>query len=125
MKNSHYLAATLLAVLFSLTGCESTPAISDELIGVWRTQAIDHRGAFFELKKDQISFGTPAGEVSHHAITKVDRKSDRDKGWILYTVFYLNESSQTYEFPFYYQPSGTGKIFFMNKPSEAWSKDQL
>lgn len=124
MKNRYFLAATLWVVLFSIMSCESTPAITDELIGVWRTQGLDHRGAFFELKKDQISFGTPDGEVFHHAITKVDREKERDKAWILYTVYYLNESSQTCEFPFYFQPSGQGTILLKNKPSEVWSKDQ-
>jgi hypothetical protein len=125
MTKRYCFAAALLLILFSEMSCESTPAISDELTGVWRTQALGHRDTFFELKKDQISFGTAVGEVFPHAITKVDRKKDQRKGWILYKVYYLNESAQTYEFSFYYQPSGQGKIFFKNKPSEVWSKDQL
>lgn len=124
MKNKYCLAATLLVVLLFEWRCESTQTIPDELIGVWRTQGIDHGGTFFELRKGQISFGTATGEVFHHVITKVNRKRDRHNSWILYTVYYLNESSQTYQFPFYYQSSGLKIIFFRNKPSEVWSKGQ-
>ena len=124
MKKRRFWTATLLAIMFFEMRCENTKTISDELIGVWRTPAINHRGTFFELSKDQISFGASTGEVFHHAISRVKRKNDRYKAWILYTVYYLGEDSQTYQFPFYYRPSGLGTIFFKNKPNEAWSKDQ-
>ncbi|MFZ2055095.1 MAG: hypothetical protein WAU81_12985 [Candidatus Aminicenantales bacterium] len=124
MKNRYCLVATLLVILFLDMRCESTKTISDELIGVWRTQAISHRGTFFELRKDQISFGTDTGEVFNHVITKVKRKKDEHNAWILYTVYYLNDSSQTYQFPFYYQPSGQGTILFKNKPDEVWRRDK-
>lgn len=124
MNKKLYWTATLLVILFFDMRCESAKTVSDELIGVWRTQAIDHRGTFFELKKDRISFGASTGEVFDHVITKIKRKRDRRNAWILYTVYYLNDSSQTYQFPFYYEPSGQGIIFFKNKPNEAWRREQ-
>jgi len=104
--------------------CESNKTISDELIGVWRNRALQYAGTFFEFKKNQISFGATTGEVFNYAITKIKRKKNRQNDWILYTVYYLNESLQTYEFSFYYQPSGQGTIIFRNKPDKVWSKDE-
>jgi len=104
--------------------CESNKTIADELIGVWRNRAVQYAGTFFAFKKDQISFGATTGEVFNYAITKIKRKKNRQNDWILYTVYYLNESLQTYEFSFFYQPSGQGAIIFRNMPDKVWSKDE-
>lgn len=115
----------ILAVLFALIfiSCGNIPTATDEIIGMWKASDIRYNNTSFEIKRKEISFVTKEGDVNCFTITKVKKEPMENKEWVQYTIYYNDRDLQKVEFPFYFNPSGSGIIRFKNQPSLVWKKD--
>ncbi|UCE21987.1 MAG: hypothetical protein JSV46_07190 [Candidatus Aminicenantes bacterium] len=111
-----------LAVLF-IYGCSRNPVIPDELVGMWKTPTPIYEGCFFQITKEEISFGSKDGQVSTFFIKDMRVQKITDEEWTLYTISYVVRGFQKYEFPFYYHPASNGVIRFKNKMESVWTRE--
>ena len=109
---------------FILFGCQCSKKTTapEDLIGVWETSAPKYEDRFFEIKKDEIVFGTGQGTLDSHAIKKVETGKIRGEEGILYTVSYKNQEGLEDKFSFYYHPEKGGTIRFKNQEKIVWTK---
>lgn len=112
-----------LCILFAF-GCSRNPVIPDELVGIWRTPTPIYEGCFFQITKEEISFGSKDGQVSSFLIKDMRTQRIADEEWTLYTISYVARGYQKYEFPFYYHPASNGVIRFKNKMESVWTREE-
>lgn len=121
--NKISIVLAILCILF-VTGCSRNPVIPDELVGIWKTPTPIYEGCFFQITKDEISFGSKDGQVSSFLIKDMRIQRIADEEWTLYTISYVARGYQKYEFPFYYHPASNGVIRFKNKMESVWTREQ-
>jgi hypothetical protein len=100
-------------------------AVPDELIGVWETTTSAYADRFFEIKTDEIIFGTGEETFDTYPITKMILEKDRVEQKTLYTICYKNMEGQEYKFSFYHDPANQGTIRFKNQKEMVWAKTPL
>lgn len=122
MKNNRLSQVVWLIIILVASSCVSQTQLPDELLGIWKTEALKYQDTFFEMKTDLLFLGMKTGEVQSFTVTKVERKK-LCEGWELYTVFYQNDSLQKFEFPFYYKAAKNGVIWFKNQENLVWKKE--
>ena len=123
MRNHKLPQVVWLTIILTASSCVSQTQLPDELLGIWKTEALKYKDTFFEMKTGLLVLGTKADEVQSFTITKVERKKLREEEWVLYTVFYQNDRLQKLEFPFYYNPANKGFIRFKNQKNLVWKKE--
>jgi len=101
MRNHRLSQVVWLTIILTASSCVSQTQIPDELLGIWKTEALKYQDTFFEMITDLLVLGMKTGEVQGFTIIKVERKKLREEEWVLYTIFYQNDSLQKFEFPFY------------------------
>jgi hypothetical protein len=125
MKVGKALVMILCFVLMCACQCSRKATPPDHLIGVWETTAPDYADHPFEIKTDEVLFGTGEGNFDTYPITKIKIEEDRKEQKTLYTIFYKNTAGQKYKFSFYYDPANQGTIRFKNQKQMVWTKKPL
>ncbi len=103
--------------------CGKKTTVPGDLIGVWKTTAPTYADRFFEIKTDEVIFGTGDGNFDTYAITRIEIEKDREQKGTLYTIGYKNPTGQEYKFSFYYELTNQGVIRFKNQQEMIWTKE--
>ena len=111
----------ILLLLLTLPGCggPDTVDLPDDLVGVWTTSAQRYEDRFFELTKDEISFGALDGDVAVYEILRVEPGKVPDSE---YAIYYTNEEGREYKLSITHTRRG-GVIRFENQKTIAWTKE--
>ncbi len=110
-----------LMVLF-LCQCEKKMAIPVDFIGVWETASPDYADYPFEIKTNELLFGTGDGGFNTFPISRMKTDNDLKEQKTVYIIFYKNTAGQEYKFSFYYDPANQGTIRFKNQKKLVWTK---
>jgi hypothetical protein len=126
MKGRKGLVVLILILSLSPFQCgrKATISIPEELIGVWKTTAPPYADRFFEIKTDEVVFGTGEETFDTYPITKIKTEKDPKEQRTLYTLYYRSIEGQEYQFSFYYDPENHGTIRFKNQKEMAWTKKE-
>jgi hypothetical protein len=124
MKAERVLIVFIFLIIFFAFQCGKKTDVPDILIGVWKTSAPQYEDRFFEIKKDEIIFGTGEGTFDTHRIKNIEMEEVRGEGSSLYTIYYKNLEGQEYKFSFYYDPIKHGVIRFKNQEKIMWTKEK-
>ncbi len=125
MKTEKMLVLILYLILLSACQCSEKVPVPDHLIGVWETTAPDYADHPFEIKTDEVLFGTEEGKFDMYPITRVKIEKDLREQKTLYIIHYKNTARQEYKFSFYYDPANQGTIRFKNQKQMVWTKKPL
>ena len=111
----------VLLLLLTLPGCggPDTVDLPDDLVGVWTTSARRYEDRFFELTKDEISFGALDGDVAVYEILRVEPGKVPDSE---YAIYYTNEEGREYKLSIAHTRR-RGVIRFENQKKIAWTKE--
>jgi hypothetical protein len=114
----------IIVYLMVLAACQGggKAAVPDDLIGVWETTTPSYADRPFEIKTDELIFGTGEGKFDTYPITKIKIEKDRVEQKTLYIICYKNMEGQEYKFSFYFDPANQGKIRFKNQKEMVWNK---
>ena len=105
--------------------CGGRGAVPEDLIGVWETTDPDYADRPFEIKTDEVIFGTGEESFDTYPITKIKIEKDPVEQKTLYIICYKNIAGQEYKFSFYYDPANQGTIRFKNQKEMVWTKAPL
>jgi hypothetical protein len=122
MNSKGILIALLMLPVLLGCGPEKTKTIPEDLLGTWKTSEPKYADTFIELMRDSIIFGLAEGPPRVHPVLAVEKL--REKGNLLYTIRYQDEERESYNFSFYYDPSGGGTLQWKNQPGILWTKQQ-
>jgi hypothetical protein len=125
MKVEKVWAIIICLMVLLVCQCGKKTVVPDDLIGVWETTAPTYADRFFEIKTDEVIFGTGEGKFDTYPITKVKMEKNREEQKTLYIIFYKNTARQEYKFSFYYDPANQGTIRFKNQKQMVWTKKPL
>ena len=92
------------------------------MIGAWKTAAPLYTDRFFEIKKDEIVFGTGEGRFNTNAIISIEAEKMRGEETSLYTIHYKDQEGEKYTFSFHYDPAMNGVIRLKNQKQFAWTR---
>ena len=127
-KRSHTALRWVFSVVFVLLinfGCSSNEikSLPPEVLDEWKTTAAKFEDFSFELGNETITFMdlNADNEMEVYFILKRTRDLDEKKD-IYYTVFYENDEGLEFQFAFYYDPSGDGKIRLKNQKTIVWTR---
>ncbi len=109
----------------SLCQCGKKTTVPEDLIGVWETTAPTYADRPFEIKTDEVIFGTGEGKFDTYPITKIKIEKDPTEQKTLYIICYKNIEGQEYKFSFYCDPANQGMIRFKNQKEMVWTKKTL
>jgi hypothetical protein len=117
----------IIIYLMVLAACRGggKAAVPDELIGVWETTTSAYADRFFEIKTDEIIFGTGEEKFDTYPITKIKIEKDPVEQKTLYIICYKNMEGREYKFSFYFDPANQGTIRFKNQKEMVWTKTPL
>jgi len=123
MKVKRVLVIIICLMVLSACQCGRKTPVPDNLIGVWETAAPAYADRFFEIKTDEIIFGTGEEKFDTYPITKIKIEKDCEEQGTLYVICYKNIEGQEYKFSFYYNPANQGTIRFKNQQEMVWTKN--
>ncbi len=109
-------------IALSAFQCGGRGAVPEDLIGVWGTTSPTYEDRSFEIKADEIIFGTGEDKFDTYPITKIRIEKDRKEQKTLYLICYKNIEGKEYKFFFYYDPANQGTIRFKNQKEMLWTK---
>jgi hypothetical protein len=124
MKAERVLIIFIILLVFFAFQCGKKPTVPDDLIGVWKTSTPQYEDRFFEIKKDEIIFGTGEGNSDTHRINNIEMEKIRGVESRLYTIHYKNLEGQECKFSFYYDPTKRGVIRFKNQEKMVWTREE-
>lgn len=118
----HTALAALAAMALLGGGCGGEPGedLPEEVIGTWSTSHEPYSGREFRIARDSIFFETMDGLYEGYPIEDVDISTE--EGRLLFTVVYRSSADREYDFSFFYDAPGEGKIRFKNRRSVPWDK---
>ncbi len=122
MKVERAWVIIIFLMVLSACQCWRRAAVPEDLIGVWRTTAPAYADRFFEIKTDEVIFGTGEEKFDTYPITKIKIEKDNKEQGTLYIICYKNIEGQEYKFSFYYDPANQGMIRFKNQQEMVWTK---
>lgn len=122
MKVGRVCTIIIYLMVLSVCQCGKKTAVPDDLIGVWKTTAPTYADRFFEIKTDEVIFGTGEEKFDTYPITKIKIEKNREEHGTLYIICYKNTAGQEYKFSFYYDPANQGTIRFKNQKEMVWTK---
>jgi hypothetical protein len=125
MKVKKVLVIIIYLIVLSTCQCGRKMTVPEDLIGVWETAAPAYADRFFEIKTDEILFGTGEEKSDTYPITKIKIEKDRGEQGTLYIICYKNIEGQEYKFSFYYDPANQGTIRFKNQQEMVWTKKPI
>ena len=125
MKVEKVWAIIICLIVLSVCQCGKKATVPDELIGVWETTAPDYADHPFEIKTNEVMFGTGEGKFDTYPITRIKIEKDLKEQKTLYIICYKNTAGQEYKFSFYYDPANQGTIRFKNQKEMVWTKKSL
>ena len=112
--------ATAIAVI-ALLSCRQPPAaVSDDLIGVWRTADGRYAGGYLEITKTSIVFGTGEKDSVVYTLTGMEKSRDGDAE--TYTLRYTNPGGLVYALTLSFDATKTDVIRFRHQREIAWMK---
>ncbi len=120
MKRKIILAIFITLAVFSANGCGEKAAIPDELIGEWQTSEPKYEGCYFEVTKLTVAFKPKDAEIYSNIITNIKRVEVPDEEFVLYTIFYKDESGKIFQLSINYYPEDNGAIRFKNQTEIVW-----
>ena len=123
MRQKHVLTAIVICAVLIGSHCSKNSTVTEELVGVWKSNTFHYEDTYFELQRNRIIFKTIEGDLNIHPIAKVEKTEVAKDEWILYTIHYVNRELQKVEFPFYYYALDEGTIIFKNQTNVVWRKD--
>jgi len=123
MKVKRVLVIIFCLIVLSICQCGRKTTVPEDLIGVWRTMAPTYADRFFEIKTDEVIFGTGEEKFDTYPITKIKIEKDREEQGTLYVICYKNIVGQEYKFSFYHVPANQGTIRFKNQKEMVWAKN--
>jgi len=124
MKREKILVLILCLVLLFACQRSGKATAPVELIGVWKTTAPAYADHPFEIKTDEVIFGTGEGQFDIYPIMKIKIEKDPREQGPLYTLCYKTVEGQEYRFSFYYYPANHGTIRFKNQQEMVWTKEE-
>jgi hypothetical protein len=124
MKAERVLIVFIFLLVFFAFQCGRKTTVPDNLIGVWKASAPQYEDRFFEIKKDEIIFGTGQRNFDTHRIKNIEMEKVRGEESSLYTISYKNLEGQEYKFSFYYDPTRHGVIRFKNQDKIVWTREE-
>jgi len=124
MKMRRVLIILICLIVLSTIKCGKETSVPDDLIGVWKTTAPTYADRFFEIKKDEVIFGTGEGNFDTYPISEIKTEKDPREQGTLCTLYYKNIEGQEYKFFFYYDPANQGTIRFKNQQEMIWTKEE-
>jgi hypothetical protein len=124
MKGRKGLVVLIFLLALSPFQCGKKATVPEDLIGVWKTTAAPYDDRFFEIKADEVIFGTGEGNFDTYAITKIKTEKDPREQATLYTLCYKTIERREYRFSFYYDPANHGSIRFKNQQEMVWTKEK-
>jgi len=125
MKVEKVWIIIICLMVLSVCQCGRKTTIPDDLIGVWETTAPDYADHPFEIKTDEVLFGTGEEKFDTYPITKMKIEKDPLEQMTLHIIYYKNITGQEYKFSFYYDPANQGTIRFKNQKEMVWTKRPL
>lgn len=125
MKAERVYIIIICLMVLSVCQCGRKTTIPEDLIGVWETTAPTYADHPFEIKTDEVLFGTGEGKFDTYPITKIKIEEDQQEQKTLYIICYKNTTGQEYKFSFYYDPANQGTIRFKNQKEMVWTKKSL
>jgi len=124
MKGRKGLVVLIFFLALSSFHCSKKATVPGDLIGVWKTTTEPYADRSFEIKADEVIFGTGEGNFDAYQITKIKTEKDPREQATLYILCYKIIEGQEYKFSFYYDPASHGTIRFKNQPEMVWTKDE-
>lgn len=124
MKGRKGLVVLIFFLALSSFQCGKKATVPEGLIGVWKTTAAPYDDRFFEIKADEVIFGTGEGNFDTYPITKIKTEKDPREQGTLYTLSYKTIERQEYRFSFYYDSANQGTIRFKNQKEMVWTKEE-
>ena len=117
----------IISCLMALSAfqCGGRGTVPENLIGVWETTSPAYADRFFEIKANEIIFGTGEKKFDTYPITKIRIEKDRQEQKTLYLICYKNIEGKVYKFFFYYDPANQSTIRFKNQKEMVWTKKTL
>jgi hypothetical protein len=125
MKVKRVLIIIIYLIVLPTCQCGRKATVPENLIGVWETAAPTYADRFFEIRTDEIIFGTGEEKFDTYPITKIKIEKDRGGQRRLYIICYKNIEEQEYKFSFYYDPTNQGTIIFKNQQEMVWTKKPI
>jgi hypothetical protein len=122
MKGRKGLVLLIFFLALSLFQCGRKATVPGDLIGVWKTTTEPYADLFFEIKADEVVFGTGEGSFDTYRITKIKTEKDPREQGTLFILCYRTIEGQEYKFSFYYDPANHGSIRFKNQQEMVWTK---
>ena len=112
--------ATAIAVI-ALLSCRQPPiAVSDDLIGVWRTADGRYAGRYLEITRTSIVFGTGEEDSVVYILTGMEKTLDGDAE--TYTLRYTNPEGLAYTLPLFFDATKPDVVRFRHQREVAWIK---
>lgn len=124
MRAKSILWGLILILMVFGSQCKKNKIIDDEMLGIWKTASHKYKDTYFELKRNELCFGTAEGSVNVYIISEI-KKQKENEDWSLYTISYIDEALKKSKFIFYYSSANDGLIRFKHQPTMVWKKENL
>jgi len=125
MKVKRVLVIIIYLIVLSTCQCGRKTTVPEDLIGVWETAAPTYADRFFEIRINEIIFGTGEEKFDTYPITKIKTEKESEEQEMLYILCYKNIEGQEYKFSFYYDPANQGTIRLKNQQEMVWTKKPI
>src|SRR4030042_3127838 len=125
MKLKGVLVIIIYLIVLPTCQCGEKKAVPEDLIGVWETAAPTYADRFFEIRINEIIFGTGEEKFDTYPITKIKTEKESEEQEMLYILCYKNIEGQEYKFSFYYDPANQGTIRLKNQQEMVWTKKPI
>jgi len=112
-------------MVLSAFQCGGKTTVPEYLIGVWLTTEPTYADRPFEIKTDEVIFGTGEEKFDTYPITKIKIEKDPVEEKTVYIICYKNITGKEYKFSFYYDPTNQGSIRFKNQKQMLWTRKPL
>lgn len=108
-----YLIVLVVVLCGAGAGCalnQEPVEVPEPLLGVWRTDDINYRGRFLELRPTSIWIGTGVGPGTRTRYTITGITETRNNLGLLYRIEYVDVDFEDYNISFYFDEFGAGPV---------------
>lgn len=108
------------------TGCsgcseQGKKEIPAELIGVWKTSHARYADRFFEIRTEELVFGTGGQTSVTYPLTRFV-STESDTGTV-YMIYYENEKGEESSMKMLYSGEGGGTLMDLNQTELIWKRE--
>lgn len=109
------------ALVGLLLACESGSLVPmpKELIGFWRTSAVEYQDRYLMLTANEVKFGIGEEESTIHDVSAVYDVGDALQR--IYRISYLSDEGKEYWLSLEYEP-GKKTLRLVNQPEMTWER---